>query len=131
MTIVDGIHRCGALAGATGGPCLRRTAEGQRCVHHRDESALPVRSGQSPPFTGDFRRMSDIEYLSEVPLRKVCLLHVGKDGAVTWVAGSQVTAKRELAARAAHGGRLYFVWGGQWSDDLFLVDDLDALRAVL
>jgi len=33
--IVTGVNRCGAITTTTDRPCLRRTAPGERCVHHR------------------------------------------------------------------------------------------------
>jgi hypothetical protein len=54
-------------------------------------------------------------------LRSICYIEIAKNGAVTAGADAQ-TYERAQAGEST----LYAVWPGEWSSDLFVIDDLDA-----
>jgi len=81
--IVGGVNRCGAPT--TTGPCLRRTAPGARCVHHRDRP--PFNRDDSPPTCltcvhSGKTLLDDGEPLMECHRYPPQLFHSEEDGAV-------------------------------------------------
>ena len=53
-------------------------------------------------------------------LRTICYFEVFRDGTVSWKVDDGTVARVR-----ADETKLYAVWPGEWSSDLFLVDDID------
>lgn len=58
--------------------------------------------------------------------KQVCYILVDRSGAVSQVRHSQNELKATYMAASEGTASLYAVWPGQWSSDLFVIDDLNA-----
>lgn len=60
---------------------------------------------------------------------KVTLIRIDMNGVVTQA--SKITEKRQLLAEAGKKDMVLAAWPGEWRQDVFWVDDLDAARRSL
>ncbi|KUN43126.1 MULTISPECIES: hypothetical protein [Streptomyces] len=75
------------------------------------------------------RRTSSVEGGFPWRGQTVTLLRVDAKGVVTQA--TRVTEKRTMLAQAGTKDLILAAWPGQWSQDVFMVDDLKAAREAL
>ncbi|MEU2620582.1 hypothetical protein ABZ642_21025 [Streptomyces sp. NPDC007157] len=75
------------------------------------------------------RRTSSVEGGFPWRGQTITLLRIDAKGVVTQA--SRVTEKRTMLAQAGTKDLIVAAWPGQWSQDVFMVDDLKAAREAL